>query len=65
VHVVEEPGASRNDLDATIRARVKQATEVTPDRVVFEEHEAEFEKRLFARNGVKADYCVERRTNAL
>jgi phenylacetate-coenzyme A ligase PaaK-like adenylate-forming protein len=65
VHVVGEPGACRNELDSTIRARVKQATEVTPDRVVFEEQEAEFEKRLFARNGVKADYCVERRTNAL
>jgi hypothetical protein len=49
----------------TIRARVKHVTEVTPDRVVFEEHEAEFEKRLFAKNGVKAEYCVERRTHAL
>lgn len=65
VHVLQEPGASRNDVDGTLRLRMKHATEVAPDQIVFEENEAEFEKRLFARNGVKADYIVERRKNAL
>jgi phenylacetate-coenzyme A ligase PaaK-like adenylate-forming protein len=65
VHVVHEPGAARTDLEGTIRGRMKHATEVAPDRIVFEDNEAEFEKRLFAKNGVKADYIVERRRNFL
>ena len=65
VHIVEEPGASRGDLEGRIRGRVKHATEIAPDRIVFEENEAEFEKRLFAKNGVKADYIIERRHNFL
>jgi hypothetical protein len=36
-----------------------------PDRIVFEDNEGEFEKRLFSRNGLKADYLVERRQHAL
>ena len=65
VHVVEEPGATRIELESSVRTRMKQRTEVAPDRVLFEDNEVEFEKRLFARNGVKADYIVERRQNAL
>ena len=65
VHLVEEPGATRIELESSVRTRLKQLTEVAPDRVLFEDDEAAFEKRLFARNGVKADYLVERRQNAL
>jgi phenylacetate-CoA ligase len=65
VHVLEEPGASRHNIETAIRQRMKSATEVAPDRIVFEDNEVEFEKRLFNRNGVKADYIVERRKNAL
>ena len=43
----------------------EEPVEVGPDQVVFEDNEAEFEKRLFARNGVKADYILERRKHAL
>jgi len=64
VHVLEEPGAGRSELEAAIRERMKSVTEVAPDRIVFEDNEVEFEKRLFSRNGVKADYIVERRKNA-
>ena len=65
VHVVQEPGGSRIDIEGAIRQRMKSAVEVGPDQVVFEDNEAEFEKRLFARNGVKADYILERRKHAL
>jgi phenylacetate-coenzyme A ligase PaaK-like adenylate-forming protein len=65
VHVVAEPGASRSDLELLIAMRTKHATELSPDRIVFEENEAEFEKRLFGKNGVKAEYILERRQNAL
>lgn len=61
VHVVAETGRDRSALEAKIAERVKFYTEVTPDRVVFEENEPEFEKRLFAKNGIKAEYVVERR----
>ncbi|HUL16135.1 MAG TPA: AMP-binding protein [Terriglobales bacterium] len=65
VHVLEEPGAGRSEIEEAIRQRMKSMIEVTPDSIVFETNEAEFEKRLFSRNGVKADYIVERRKNAL
>jgi phenylacetate-coenzyme A ligase PaaK-like adenylate-forming protein len=65
VHVVAEPGASRSDVELLIAMRTKHATELSPDRIVFEENEAEFEKRLFGKNGVKAEYILERRQNAL
>ncbi|MGA7408960.1 MAG: AMP-binding protein [Bryobacteraceae bacterium] len=65
IHVVAEPGAPRSELEVAIRLRMKSATELAPDRVVFEDNEVEFEKRLFSRNGVKADYIVERRKRAL
>jgi phenylacetate-coenzyme A ligase PaaK-like adenylate-forming protein len=65
VHVFGEPGVGRDEIEIAIRQRMKSLTEVAPDRIVFEENEVEFEKRLFARNGVKADYLVERRQHAL
>jgi hypothetical protein len=61
VHVLPEPGREPGEVAEQIRRRVKFFTEVTPDRVVFEDNEPEFEKRLFARNGIKAEYVVERR----
>jgi phenylacetate-coenzyme A ligase PaaK-like adenylate-forming protein len=61
VHVVADHGRDHHELEEQIRLRVKFYTEVTPDRVVFEDNEPEFEKRLFARNGIKAEYVVERR----
>jgi len=65
VRVLEEPGACRSEIEEAIRLRMKSMVEVTPDSIVFENDEAEFEKRLFSRNGVKADFIVERRKNAL
>jgi len=61
VHVVQEPGAARSEIEASVRARLKSMIEVSPDRIVFEDDEAGFERRLFAANGVKADYILERR----
>ena len=61
VHVLAEPGAAQSAIEDALRHRVKAATEVAPDQVVFEHDEAGFEARLFARNGVKADYLIERR----
>jgi phenylacetate-coenzyme A ligase PaaK-like adenylate-forming protein len=65
VHVVEEPDAARKQVEEGVRQRLKSVIEVSPDRIVFEDDEVEFERRLFAANGVKADYLVERRKNAL
>lgn len=62
IHVVAEPGVVTVDLEAQIRHRVKYYTEVSPDHVRFEHNEPEFEKRLFARNGIKAEYVLERRS---
>lgn len=65
VRVLEEPGGSRRTIEEAIRQRMKALTEVTPDSLIFEDNEAEFEKRLFSKNGVKAEYIVERRKNVL
>ena len=61
VNVVAEQGRPQADIEAKIQERLKYYTEVSADRVVFEPNEAELEKRLFARNGIKAEYVVERR----
>lgn len=61
IHVVAEQGVMESDLEEKIRHRVKYYTEVSPDRVHFELDGPAFEKRLFARNGIKAEYVLERR----
>ena len=61
IHVAPEAGASRQDLEERLIEHVKAVTELTPNRIVFEEDEAALEHRLFAKNGIKAEYLVDRR----
>lgn len=61
VHLLADSGHDREQIQEKLRHRVKYYTEVTPDRLVFEESETELERRLFAKNGIKAEYVVERR----
>jgi phenylacetate-CoA ligase len=61
VSLVPEPGCVERDLGEAIAGRMKQFTEVSPDKILFEYDEKSFEKRLFARSSVKAQYIVERR----
>jgi phenylacetate-CoA ligase len=65
VHVAAESGVSQDQVAGAIRERVKASTEVTPDRIVFEEDEAALERRLFGNRAMKAEYVVERRTHRL
>ncbi len=65
VHVIAEAGVLPSDLERSLNERIKHHTEVSPDRVIFEQDELEFERRLFARSSVKAEYVVERRTSRL
>jgi phenylacetate-coenzyme A ligase PaaK-like adenylate-forming protein len=61
LHIATESGVARQDLEAQLIVEVKTATEVTPNRVVFEDDPAALEHRLFAKNGIKAEYVVDRR----
>jgi phenylacetate-coenzyme A ligase PaaK-like adenylate-forming protein len=61
VCLTDDRSRERAALEADLAERVKTATEVSPDVVVFEEDEPALEQRLFARNGIKAEYVVERR----
>jgi phenylacetate-coenzyme A ligase PaaK-like adenylate-forming protein len=63
IHAVAESGSTAAALEERLRERLKTYTEVSPDRVIFEEDEEALDKRLFAKNGIKAEYLVERRTN--
>jgi phenylacetate-CoA ligase len=63
VHVVAERGSATAGIEGSLRERLKSNTEVSPDRVIFEDDEEALDKRLFAKNGIKAEYLVERRTN--
>ena len=63
IDVAPDAGRPRDALERDLAARVKAATEVSPDRVVFLDDEAALEKRLFAKNGIKAEYLVERRAD--
>jgi hypothetical protein len=61
LHIVPEPGPSESELEALIASRLREGVELTPDHVVFEYDEASFERRLFQKSSVKAEYVVERR----
>lgn len=63
LHILPEAGQDVSHLEAALRKRLKYYTEVSPDEVRFEFDEPQFETRLFARNGIKAEYVIERRTN--
>jgi len=62
VEVCAQPGQVHDDLKRQITARLKGYTEVSPDKIVFIEDEADLERRLFAKNQIKAEYIVERRS---
>jgi phenylacetate-CoA ligase len=62
VEVCAQPGQVHDELKRQITARLKDYTEVSPDKIVFTEDEADLERRLFAKNHIKAEYLVERRT---
>lgn len=61
VHVLPESDVVTDELSRRVADRVQQATEVTPDRVIFEHDERIFTERLFAKTGIKAEYVVEKR----
>ncbi|HKW98117.1 MAG TPA: AMP-binding protein [Bryobacteraceae bacterium] len=63
VHLAAENGSNAVNIEGSLRERLKTHTEVSPDRVIFEDDEESLEKRLFARNGIKAEYLVERRAH--
>ncbi len=63
VHLVAEKDSTAAGIEDRLRERLKAYTEVSPDRVIFEEDEETLDKRLFAKNGIKAEYLVERRAN--
>ena len=65
VHVFPEAGVVQNDLERAIRERIKESTEVTPDRIVFETDGEALERRLFDNRAMKAEYVVERRKHRL
>lgn len=61
LHVLPQPGHDTVQLEENLQKRMKYFTEVSADRVIFEADEPSFEKKLFARTGIKAEYVVERR----
>lgn len=62
VEVCPQPDQELNELKKQITDRVKDYTEVTPDKIFFTKDEADLERRLFAKNQIKAEYVVERRS---
>jgi phenylacetate-coenzyme A ligase PaaK-like adenylate-forming protein len=65
IRVLPEAGANRDKVASSIKDAVRFATEVSPDEIVFEENTEKFEAELFSRNGIKAEYLVERRYDAV
>lgn len=61
ITVVAEEGHAPQTIEMALQERVKAASEVTPDRIVFEPDPAVLERRLFANPAMKAQYVVERR----
>jgi phenylacetate-coenzyme A ligase PaaK-like adenylate-forming protein len=63
IHVAPDAGHTQSDLARRLTQRVKELNEVSPDRILFDD-EASIDRRLFERNGVKAEYLVDRRGRA-
>ena len=61
IRILPEIGVDRNQLEKVLKENVKFATEVTPDRIIFESDTEKFETELFARTGIKADFVIEKR----
>ena len=58
-------GIDKKRLESNIKKSVKTTTEVTPDKIVFEEDE-KLKEDLFAEGvGIKAKYIVENRPTQL
>lgn len=61
--VVAEGGHDVTTIEGALHARVKAATGVSPDRVVFERDPDVLDRRLFATPSMKAQYVEERRSH--
>jgi phenylacetate-CoA ligase len=61
ITVLPEPGHATSAIEDALRTRVKAATEVSPDRIVFEHDVEALDRKLFATPSMKAQYVVERR----
>jgi phenylacetate-coenzyme A ligase PaaK-like adenylate-forming protein len=62
IEVCAHRGQVYDDLKRQLTVRLKDYLEISPDRITFTEDEADLERRLFAKNQIKAEYLVERRT---
>lgn len=62
VRVLPELGADTAKIERMVCENIRAATELTPDKIVFETNPEAFEAELFARTGIKAEFLVERRT---
>jgi phenylacetate-coenzyme A ligase PaaK-like adenylate-forming protein len=63
IEVCAQPTQVYDDLKRQLTARLKDHLEVSPDKITFTEDEADLERRLFAKNHIKAEYIVERRAD--
>lgn len=61
IQVFPEANENRQELQRRLQDRVKQATEVMPDEITWEDDERTLTERLFAKTGIKAEYVVDRR----
>jgi hypothetical protein len=61
IRLAVEDGFEPSRVAEDVKKSVKGKTEVTPDRIVFEEDKEKLEQELFMRTGIKAEYVVENR----
>jgi len=61
IRLAVEDGFEPSRVAEDVKKNVKGKTEVTPDRIVFEEDKEKLEQELFMRTGIKAEYVVENR----
>jgi phenylacetate-coenzyme A ligase PaaK-like adenylate-forming protein len=65
IRVLPDNGLNRDHLAKKLKENVLREIEVTPDEIVFEENGEKFEAELFQKNGIKAEYLIEKRGEAL
>ena len=61
LRVLPETGADTEHLEQRLRKQVKIQLEISPNEVLFETDEEKFNRELFAKTGIKAEYIVDLR----
>jgi len=61
IRILPERGVDLSDLENRVKKQIKTYLEITPNEIIFESDEEKFNRELFAKVGIKAEYVIDLR----